>query len=98
MKASNTVRLAPSATATACTCGEENWCVHKIAAVFHLYSQFHSLTEWLHDWQRRETEQMALTVSERTPEAWNDVLYKLTKPLREIGPETIRMCSSTKTR
>lgn len=82
-----TVKLAPSSVPpTACTCDKENWCVHKIAAVFHLYSQFHSLTEWLHDWQRRETEQMALTVSARTPEAWNDVLYKLTKPLREIGP------------
>ena len=81
-----TVKLAPSSVPpTACTCDKENWCVHKIAAVFHLYSQFHSLTEWLHDWQRRETEQMALTVSARTPEAWNDVLYKLTKPLRELA-------------
>ncbi|WP_252501963.1 hypothetical protein [Sporosarcina sp. Marseille-Q4943] len=81
-----TVKLAPSVPFTDCTCGEGDWCVHKIATVFHLYSQFHSLTEWLHDWQRRETEQMVLTVSERTPEAWNDVLYRLTKPLRDIGP------------
>src|SRR5690606_16563801 len=69
-----------------CTCDQGEWCAHQISVVFHLYAQFHSLTEWLHDWQRRETEQMVLTVSERTPEAWNDVLYKLTRPLREIGP------------
>lgn len=80
------VTLSLSMTEASCTCDEGNWCAHEIAVVFHLYSQFHSLTEWLHDWQQRETEQMVLTVSERTPEAWNNVLYKLTKPLRQIGP------------
>ncbi|MCM3636506.1 hypothetical protein M3152_02150 [Sporosarcina luteola] len=80
------VTLSLSMTEASCTCDEDDWCAHKIAVVFHLYSQLHSLTEWLHDWQRRETEQMALTVSERTPEAWNDVLYRLAAPLREIGP------------
>ncbi|MCG7343935.1 hypothetical protein MHZ92_07310 [Sporosarcina sp. ACRSL] len=77
------VRLAPPSVAT-CTCDEDDWCVHKMTVVFHLYSQFHSMTEWLHVWQRREAEQMALTISERTPEAWNDVLYRLTMPLRKI--------------
>ncbi|MGG0670180.1 hypothetical protein ABE073_16825 [Lederbergia citrisecunda] len=80
------VSLPLSMTEGSCSCEQRDWCAHKIAVVFHLYSQFHSLTEWLHDWQQQEAEQMALTVSERTPEAWNDVLYRLTKPLREIGP------------
>src|SRR5690606_32704700 len=47
-------------------------------------SRFQSLTEWQHDWQRREVEQMALSISERTPKAWNSALYRLTKPLREM--------------
>ncbi|WP_432363736.1 hypothetical protein [Sporosarcina sp. UB5] len=81
-----TVKLAPSVSFKDCTCDDVEWCAHEIAVVFHLYSQFHSLTEWLHGWQRREAEQMALTVSERTPEAWNAVLYRLTEPLRNIEP------------
>ena len=62
------------------------WCAHRTAVVFHLYLQFHSLTDWLHEWRRTETEQLVLTISERTPEAWNDVLSRLMRPLRTIDP------------
>lgn len=67
-----------------CTCGYLGWCVHRIAVVFHLYLQHHSLTDWLHEWRRIETEQMALTIADRTPEAWNDVLVKLMQPIRTM--------------
>lgn len=80
------VKLTFSVMDATCTCDQIEWCAHKIAVVFHLYSQFNSLTDWLHEWQQREVEQMALTISERTPEAWNRVLYRLTNPLREIDP------------
>ena len=62
-----------------CTCGYGGWCSHRIAVVFHLYSQAHSLTDWLHEWRRTETQQMALSISERTPDAWIDVLTRLTQ-------------------
>ncbi|WOV88024.1 hypothetical protein QWT69_02575 [Sporosarcina oncorhynchi] len=81
-----TVQLYPLKQDAMCTCIHPGWCVHKVAVIFHLYSQFNSLTEWLHDWQRREIEQMVLTISERTPEAWNDVLDRLTKPLYKLAP------------
>lgn len=81
-----TVELYPLQQDSTCTCRQPGWCVHKVAVVFHLYSQFNSLTEWLHDWQRREIEQMVLTISERTPQAWNDVLDKLTNPLYQLAP------------
>ena len=68
-----------------CTCGEVGWCPHAVAVVFHLYSQFHSLTDWLNEWRRTETEQMAFKISDRTPEAWNDVLSRLMNPIRTIG-------------
>ena len=57
----------------------------RVAVVFHLYLQFHSLTDWLHEWRRTETEQMAFKISDRTPEAWNDVLSRLMNPIRTIG-------------
>jgi hypothetical protein len=68
-----------------CTCGQDGWCSHRTAVVFHLYSQYHSLTDWLHEWRRTETQQMALSISDRTPEAWTDVLTRLTNTLRTIG-------------
>lgn len=76
------VRLSFDRMNTACTCGSSNWCSHRLAILFHLYSQFHSLTDWLHEWRRTESQQMALSISERTPAAWNNVLSRLTKPLR----------------
>ena len=82
----NVVKLTFPEMDVSCTCDENEWCVHKMAVVFYLYSQFNSLTEWMHNWQRREVEQMALTISERTPEAWNQVLYRLTAPLRDMNP------------
>jgi len=68
-----------------CTCDEPGWCTHAVAVVFHLYSQSHSLTEWLNEWRRTETEQMVFKISDRTPEAWNDVLSRLMNPIRTIG-------------
>ncbi|MFS0575854.1 hypothetical protein AB1K83_09475 [Sporosarcina sp. 179-K 3D1 HS] len=67
-----------------CTCGQPGWCSHRIAVVFHLFSQFHSLTDWLHEWREMETEQMALSVFDRTPDAWIQVLSRLTAPLRHF--------------
>ena len=67
-----------------CTCGAPDWCSHRVAVIFHLYLQFHSLTDWLHEWRRSESQQMALTISERTPAAWDDVLSRLTGRLRTI--------------
>ncbi|WP_339251883.1 hypothetical protein NSQ43_16175 [Sporosarcina sp. FSL W8-0480] len=78
------VKIAFPETELTCSCEESEWCEHKISIVFYLYSRFQSLTEWQHDWQRREVEQMALSISERTPKAWNSALYRLTKPLREM--------------
>ncbi|MCZ2257558.1 SWIM zinc finger family protein [Sporosarcina sp. G11-34] len=78
------VQLSFATMDTACTCGFSGWCSHRIAVVFHLYLQFHSLSDWLHEWKRTETEQMVFAISERTPEAWNDVLSRLTRPLRTI--------------
>ncbi|HJF34161.1 MAG TPA: SWIM zinc finger family protein [Sporosarcina psychrophila] len=82
---SENVRLSFNKMDTTCTCGYAGWCSHRIAVVFHLYSQHHSLTEWLHEWRKTESQQMALSISERTPNAWIDVLMRLTKPLRTIG-------------
>jgi hypothetical protein len=79
------VRLYFNRAEANCTCRISGWCSHRIAVVFHLYSQRHSLTEWLHEWRRTESQQMVLSISERTPEAWIDVLTRLTKPLRTIG-------------
>ena len=67
-----------------CSCPEDGWCAHRIAVAFHLYSQFNSLTDWMHEWRRTEAQQMMLTLSERTPEAWITVLTRLTNPLRTI--------------
>ena len=59
---------------------KSGWCSHRVAVVFHLYLQFHSLTDWMHEWRRTETEQMAFKITDRTPEAWNDVLSRLMNP------------------
>lgn len=68
-----------------CTCDTSNWCAHRIAVIFHLYLQFHSLTDWMQEWRRTETEQMVFKIANRTPEAWNDVLSRLMNPIRIIG-------------
>ena len=68
-----------------CTCGKPEWCTHRAAVVFHLYLQFHSLTDWMHEWRRTETEQMVFKITDRTPESWNDVLSRLMNPIRTIG-------------
>jgi hypothetical protein len=78
------VRLSFDRMDTACTCARSGWCSHRLAVVFHLYSQAHSLSDWLHEWRRSETQQMVLSISERTPAAWIDVLSRLTKSLRTI--------------
>lgn len=67
-----------------CSCNVDGWCAHRIAVAFHLYSQFNSVTDWMHEWRRTEAQQMMLTLSERTPEAWISVLTRLTDPLRKI--------------
>lgn len=68
-----------------CNCGEPHWCEHRLATVFHLYAQFSSLTDWIQEWRRIETEQMVFKIANRTPEAWNDVLSRLMNPIRIIG-------------
>jgi hypothetical protein len=78
------VRLSFNEMSTDCTCGRYGWCSHRMAVVFHLYSQFHSLTDWLHEWRRTESQQMELSISDRTPKAWSDVMSRLTDPLRTI--------------
>ncbi|MER2088866.1 MAG: SWIM zinc finger family protein [Sporosarcina sp.] len=79
------VRISFKHMETSCTCRHSGWCSHRIAVVFHLYSQHHSLTDWLHEWRSTESQQMVLSISERTPDAWIDVLKRLTQPLRKIG-------------
>ncbi|PIC64021.1 hypothetical protein CSV79_08865 [Sporosarcina sp. P13] len=67
-----------------CTCLNDRWCAHQIAVVFHLYSQFHSLSDWLHNWRQAGTVQTQLSISERTPEAWITALSVLVQPLSEL--------------
>lgn len=81
---SENVRLSFNNVDANCTCGYAGWCSHRVAVVFHLYSQHNSLNDWLHEWRRTESQQMALSISERTPDAWIDVLTRLTQPLRTI--------------
>jgi len=68
-----------------CTCDDSGWCVHAVAVVFHLYLQFNSLTDWLHEWRRTEIDQMTFKISDRTPQAWNDVLSRLMNPIRTVA-------------
>ncbi|WP_153730395.1 hypothetical protein [Sporosarcina obsidiansis] len=70
-----------------CTCLNDSWCAHQIAVVFHLYSQFHSLSDWLHNWRQSGAVQTQLTISERTPDAWLSALSMLVKPLGELSPK-----------
>lgn len=79
------VRLSFMQMETDCTCRAQGWCSHRLAVIFHLYSQFNSLNDWLHEWRRTESQQMALTISARTPDAWIEVLLRLTQPLRTIN-------------
>ncbi|KXH84003.1 hypothetical protein [Sporosarcina sp. HYO08] len=69
---------------THCTCGKTNWCTHRVAVILHLYSQFHSVTDWLHEWKRSESDQLVLSIAERTPEAWIETLSRLTSPFRRL--------------
>lgn len=68
-----------------CSCGSKSWCKHCAAVVFHLYLQAHSLTDWLHEWRITQSEQILFKISDRTPEAWNDVLSRMMNPIRIIG-------------
>ncbi|ARD48817.1 hypothetical protein [Sporosarcina sp. P33] len=70
-----------------CTCAGGDWCAHQIAVVFHLYSQFHSLSDWLNTWRQSGTVQTQLSITERTPEAWLSALGTLVKPLAELSPK-----------
>ncbi len=79
------VQLSFNKMEIACTCGRPTWCAHRLAVTFHLFLQYHSLTDWLQDWRRIETEQMALKIAERTPSAWNLTLSNLMNPIRIIG-------------
>lgn len=80
-----TVRMAFDNKDITCTCHKPDWCAHRVAVIFHLYLQFHSLTDWTGDWRRMETEQMALKIADRTPSAWNNTLSQLMNPIRIIG-------------
>lgn len=79
------VHLSFDRMSATCSCRIPRWCAHRVAAIFHLYSQFSSLTDWMQEWRRMETEQMVFKISNRTPEAWNNVLSRLMNPIRTIG-------------
>ena len=79
------VHLSFEKMSASCSCNKPEWCAHRAAVIFHLYLQFHSLTDWMHEWRRTETEQMLFKITDRTPEAWNDVLSRLMNPIRTIG-------------
>ncbi|MBB4823215.1 hypothetical protein HNO89_000433 [Sporosarcina luteola] len=81
-----TVRLSLKDSRGVCSCHAEDLCEHIVAVAFHLYMQFHSLSDWLQEWRHSEVQQLALKISERTPEAWLSVLEKLTDPLRAMDP------------
>lgn len=87
-RASEFVRFSFNEQTLSCTCGRKDRCVHQLTVVFDLYSQFHSLTEWFQEWRTSEKEQLALKVTERTPEAWDTVLTKVTAPLRKLTLST----------
>lgn len=70
-----------------CTCSSDGWCAHKIAVVFHMYSQFHSLADWLNTWRQAGTVQTQLMIKERTPEAWLAALEILVRPLATLEPK-----------
>ncbi len=80
-----TIRLVFEEKKIICSCGQPGWCVHQVIVIFHLYLQYHSLTDWIGEWRRMETEQLKLEISERTPEAWNETLSQLMNPIRIIG-------------
>ncbi len=85
-RASEFVRFSFNDQALSCTCGAHEHCVHQLAVVFDLYSQFHSLTEWVQDWRTSDKEELALKITARTPGAWDTVLAKVTAPLRKLTP------------
>lgn len=68
-----------------CSCQQQNWCVHKIAAIFYLYAQNHSLTDWNGEWRRMATENMKDMMKDRKPETWNATLSQLMNPIRIIS-------------
>lgn len=68
-----------------CSCHEEDWCIHRMIVVFHMFLQYHSLTDWIRDWRRMETEQLKMDMNKRTPEAWNETLSQMMNPIRIIG-------------
>lgn len=80
-----TVRLEFETEKVTCSCKQPNWCIHRIAVIFYLYAQNHSLTDWNGEWRRMETEQMKYQISDRTPDAWNDTLSQLLNPIRIIS-------------
>ncbi|GKV57426.1 hypothetical protein NCCP2222_33730 [Sporosarcina sp. NCCP-2222] len=81
-----TVRLAFGRSSSNCTCPSKGICEHVVAVAFHLYMQFNSLSEWLQEWRQSEVQQLALKISERTPEAWISVLGRLMDPIRALSP------------
>lgn len=87
-RASEFVRFSFEEQTLSCTCGRKGRCVHQLTVVFDLYSQFHSLTEWFQEWRTSEKEQLALKVTDRTPEAWDAVLTRVTAPLRKLTLST----------
>lgn len=82
---SNSVSLNFEKGTTTCSCEHPHWCVHGMTIVFFLYGHFHSLTEWMDEWRRMETEQMKYQMNDRTPEAWHHTLAQLMNPIRVIG-------------
>lgn len=87
-QASEFVRFSFHDQTLSCTCGRKGRCVHQLTVVLDLYSQFNSLTEWYQAWRSSEKEDLALKITERTPEAWDTVLKKLTAPLRKLTAST----------
>ncbi|WP_040287530.1 hypothetical protein [Sporosarcina koreensis] len=85
-RASEFVRFSFGDQALSCTCGTKDRCEHQLAVVFDLYSQFNSLTEWYQDWRTSEKEELAVKITERTPDAWDAALANVTAPLRKLTP------------
>lgn len=68
-----------------CTCTSTRWCSHRIALIFYLYSNTHSLSDWLHDWRLEvRSEPQTLRLQQRTPEHWWDVLTEATASFQKL--------------
>lgn len=78
------VNIALQLTYTSCSCPKTIWCEHRVAVIFHLYIQQHSLNDWLHEWRKTQREDMVFKLTDRTPAAWNSAFKQLMEPIQSI--------------